>query len=557
MWRRARRAHLATFVVAVGVAGAMLAAQPVAPDLVLFNAKVATLDERGRMAQAVAIRGDRILAVGSDEDARRWGSATTRRIDVSGRTVVPGLIDNHMHLLRASTTWPWEVRLDGVDSRAAGLDLLRARARTTRAGEWIYTLGGWTIDQFADDSRPFSRQELDRAVPDHPVLLQASYYQTFVNSRAADLLGLDATTSVVDESGLRPLVAKLPAATGERLEAGTKQLVRDLHAMGLTSVGSAACEPDVLPLYQRLQAAGQLNLRVFCITGFAPGTPAQVDQVLPQIGLMRPTDSGALFGQVAYGETVYGPLHDPMFVESSKPRADQLTEWRRVVTEVARARLTLHVHANLTATIGAFLDQVEAVNATHSIRDLRWAFAHLNQVGPSHLARMKRLGMHAAVHPWAVINGGINQRVFGSAAADMAPLRDIEASGVPWGLGSDGTRANQIQPFTTLWWAVTGRMVGGRTVLRQTISREAALAAHTRGNAAILFREKDLGTIEPGKLADVVVLDRDYFTIPADDIRHVRPVMTLVGGKVVHDAAVLRTVLKTVPMPVLRPVLRP
>ena len=150
---------------------------------------------------------------------------------------------------------------------------------------------------------------------------------------------------------------------------------------------------------------------------------------------------------------------------------------------------------------------------------------------------MKRLNLQAAVHPWAVINGGINRSVFGADAADMPPLRTIQESGVFWGLGSDGSRANQILPFTTLWWAVTGKMVGGTTVLRQTIDRADALVAHTRNNARLVFREQDLGSLEPGKLADLVVLDRDYLTVPADEIRNIQPVMTMVGGRVVYDAA--------------------
>ena len=163
---------------------------------------------------------------------------------------------------------------------------------------------------------------------------------------------------------------------------------------------------------------------------------------------------------VAWGESVYGPLHDPMFIPRSNPQPDQLAQWRRIVTEIAAARLPLHVHANLTDTIDAFLDQIEAVNREHPIGDLRWTLAHLNQPNAAQLQRMKRLGLAAAVHPWAVINGGINRRVFGDAALDMAPLKTIQESGVTWGLGSDGARANQILPFTTLWWAVTGKMVG-------------------------------------------------------------------------------------------------
>jgi predicted amidohydrolase YtcJ len=142
------------------------------------------------------------------------------------------------------------------------------------------------------------------------------------------------------------------------------------------------------------------------------------------------------------------------------------------------------------------------------------------------------------VHPWTIINGGINLTVFGDAAYDMPPLRTIQESGVVWGFGSDGSRANQIRPFTTLGWAVTGKMVGGTQLLRQTIGREQALAAHTRSNAYLLFRERDLGSIEAGKLADLAVLDRDYLTVPADQIKDITSVMTIVGGRVVHDAAV-------------------
>jgi predicted amidohydrolase YtcJ len=229
-----------------------------------------------------------------------------------------------------------------------------------------------------------------------------------------------------------------------------------------------------------------------------------------------------------------------MFVPASNPQPAALREWRRIAAGVAAAGLQLHVHANLTKTIDAFLDQMESIDRSRPLGDLRWTLAHVNQLNASHLARMKRLGIHAAVHPWAIINGGINLRVFKDAAYDMPPLRTIQDSGVLWGLGSDGTRANQILPFTTLWWAVTGRMVGGRTMLRQTITREQALIAHTRSNAFLLFRERDLGSIEAGKLADLVVLDRDYLSIPADEIKDVAAALTMVGGRIVHDTGLLR-----------------
>jgi predicted amidohydrolase YtcJ len=225
-----------------------------------------------------------------------------------------------------------------------------------------------------------------------------------------------------------------------------------------------------------------------------------------------------------------------MFAIKSDPGPDQLAQWRRMAMEIAKAGLPLHVHAELRDTIDAFLDQIEAVNKEYPIRNLRWALAHVNQINGSQLERMKKLGMYAAVHPWAVINGGIMHEGFGDGAYDMPPLTTIQNSGITWGLGSDGSAANQYLPFTTLSFAVTGRMAGGTKVIRQTISREDALIAHTRKNAYLVFQENNLGSIQPGKLADLVVLDRDYLTIPAEQIDDIKPVMTMVGGKIVYDA---------------------
>jgi predicted amidohydrolase YtcJ len=510
------RSITALAVLAMAVAPG--AQQPSPADIILSNGRILTVDNRFSIAAAMAITGDRIVRVGSSADVGALAGPRTRRIDLGGRTVVPGLIDNHLHLLRAGTTWRYEVRWDGVDSRKRALEMLRARIEETPRGEWIYTLGGWDVTQFADDSRPFTRAELDRVAPDHPVLLQASYYRTYLNSLAAKTLGVDVPSGVVDEPGIRALAGRLPVASGARLEASTRQMHRDLNAMGLTAFGSAGCEDDVLPLYRRWAASGELNVRVFCITGSMrrPGGDHWVDHV-------------------AYGESVFGPLHDPMFVARSMPSPADLFEWRRIARGVADAGLQLHVHANLTGTIDAFLDQIERINRERPIARLRWTLAHVNQINAGHLARMRALGMHAAVHPWAIINHGINRGVFGDAALDMPPLKAIQDSGIVWGFGSDGSRANQIRPFTLLSWAVTGRVVGGAPQLRQTISREHALIAFTRSNAYLLSRERNLGSIETGKLADLVVLDRDYLTVPADQIDDITSVMTIVGGRIVHD----------------------
>jgi predicted amidohydrolase YtcJ len=551
---------IAVFAAVLAVAGGVSIprAQQPGADLVLSNGKIVTVDDRFTIAQAVAIRGDRIVAVGTSQEMARLAGPDTRRIDLGGRTVTPGLIDNHLHLLRAANTWSLELRWDGVYSRRQAVEMLRARARAVGPGGWVFNIGGWATAQFADDPKPFTREELDVIAPDNPVALQESYYQVFLNTRALEAFGIRENapdpdgfvngsilrdtagrpTGVIrgDIAATRPVAARLPKVAPDQLEASTLALVGDMHRAGLTSFGVAGCNADVLEILQRWKAEGRLGIRVFCIGGASAGSAEQVERSLQQIAVMKLFQGDHDIDNVVFGESVYTPLHDRMFGTKSSPQAGQLAEWRRMAMAIAAAGLPLHVHANLADTIDAFLDQIEAVNTVYPVRNLRWALAHLNQVNATQLERMKRLGMYAAVHPWTVINGAIMHELFGEDADDLAPLGTIQASGIAWGFGSDGTAANQYLPFTALSFAVTGRMAGGTKVMRQTIGREDALIAYTRKNAYFIFQESNLGSIQPGKLADLVVLDRDYLTIPADQIEDVRPVMTMVGGRIVYDA---------------------
>ncbi len=554
------RAFRTLVLLAMAGATSLLHAQQPAPDLILSNGKIITVDERFSIAQAVAIKGDRIVAVGSNQEMARLAGPNTRRIDLMGRSVTPGLIDNHMHLLRAAATWLREVRFDGMESRKQAVEMLRARAKAAGPGEWVYNIGGWTHNQFTDDPKLFTREELDQIAPDNPVSLQESYYQVFLNSKALQALGIEANkpdppefvsgsikrdasgkpTGIIqgDIPATRPVAAKLPKVAPEQLEASSRALVEHVNRAGLTSVGVPGCVPDVLEVFQKWKAEGRLNVRIFCIEGAAGATPEQVDRALAQVPKMKLFQGDSFIDNIFFGESVYGPLHDPMFATKSDPRPDQLEQWRRMAMEIAKDGLPLHVHAELHDTIDAFLDQIEAINKEHPIKGLRWTFAHVNQINAAQLDRMKNLGMYAAVHPWAVINGGIMHDEFGDGAYDMPPLATIQNSGIQWGFGTDGTAANQTLPFTTLYFAVTGKMVGGRKVIRQTISREDALIAHTRKNAYLVFQEDNLGSIQPGKLADLLVLDRDYLTVPADQIKDIKPVITMLGGRIVYDATI-------------------
>jgi predicted amidohydrolase YtcJ len=435
--------------------------------------------------------------------------------------------------------------------------MMRDHAIALGPGEWVFTLGGFATDQFTDDQSDFSRDELDRVAPDNPVLLQVTREHTYLNSLAIAAAGLDRSdapwivrdetgrpTGVIEAEGIRSVSDVRPPPPPEIFEASSMAMIEDMNRAGLTTIGGP-CPADYIDRFRAWGDEGRLNLRFFCfIRAGLSNTTDQVDELLPQIASLKSFQWGNWVDLTAYGETVYRPLHDSMLAATTNPSETDLYQWRRIATEVARAGLPLHVHATIENTITTFLDQIEIVNREYPVRTLRWALAHVDQVNASHLERMKNLGMYLAVHTRPTVMGGIFHRAHGDRAFDMPPLALIQASGIVWGLGSDAFEVNQYRPFTTLWWAVTGRMVGGTTVLRQTISREGALIAHTRQNAFLVFQENNLGSIQAGKFADLVVLDRDYLTIPADEIKDIQPVMTMVGGRIVlfnHQSFVILT----------------
>jgi predicted amidohydrolase YtcJ len=195
----------------------------------------------------------------------------------------------------------------------------------------------------------------------------------------------------------------------------------------------------------------------------------------------------------------------------------------------------IQIHTVTEQQVEGHLREVEKVAKDINIRPLRWTFMHMEGVNVNQIERMKALNMRINVHPRETVSGGFLHRAHGDKAFAMPPLKEIQDSGIAWGLGTDAYEVNQYRPFQTLHWAVTGKMVGGTVVNTHTVTREQALIAHTRSNAFQFFREYDLGSIQKGRLADLVVIDKDYLTIPADQIETIKPVMTMVGGKVFFD----------------------
>ena len=544
-----------TFAMCWVLATAAFAAD--APDLILLNGKIVTVDDRFGIAQAIAIKGQRIVAVGTNADTRKLAGANAKVIDLRGRTVIPGLIDNHAHFVRVAEKWHSEMRLDGVTSRAQAISLLQERVRAAKPGQWIVALGGWSEEQFTDDARGFPLAELDQLAPNNPVALQAIYRHTYLNSAALKAAGIDEKTPdpsggriekdaagkptglVSGAGGVAFIAAKVPIAEERQWLQNARNVVAYLNSVGMTTwmdAGGRGMSDEHYAPYRLLAQRNELDIRVFWQTVRQPGTPQDVDKVVAEIPSMKPFQGSDYFDNVGYGESVYSPINTQLLNPKANTRAEDFAQWARIARAIAQQGLYLNSHVEMEPAIDAFLSTYEGINREKPIKGLRWAFSHIDQVTPAQIERMKRLGMTAQIHTRPLIQGALMHRFHGERAWTMPPMRLVQDSGIMWGLGSDATAVTTSNPFYNLWFAVTGKMVGGKQVNRQTITREEALVAHTRNNAYVVFQESNLGSLQPGKYADLVVLDRDYLSVPADQIKDLKPVLTMVGGKIVYEA---------------------
>jgi hypothetical protein len=542
---------VAVVMALTGASIAVKAQQPVA-DMILTGGKIITVDNTFSIAQAVAIRGARIMAVGTNQQITALAGPNTRRIDLRGRSVMPGFIDNHAHFQEEGAYWTLETRLDGILTRKEALAKIQARAKERGPGQWVFTLGGWAPDQFVDDPRPFTRDELDKYAPDNPVFLQFTREQYYLNSKAIEATGMEAmtdaeihrdangrATGIVDGDRvggrLRNASGVLENIPTDIFESSSTQMLRDFAMAGLTaSAGSCPFEDE----YREAQSQGRLRgMRFFCFRS-STGRGRTTEQAIADMPNLKYYDGDEWQDHAQWGERFVGVTDNVYDTEPSVPQ-ETFDEWGRMAKAAAMAGIPAQIHTTQEWTIEAQLRQVEAFAKEVPVRGKRWGFMHMEQVTPGQLERLRNLGMYVAINPRGVISGASFVRRFGERGYAMPNLKALQDSGILWGIGTDAFEVNQYRPFTTLGWAVTGKTIGagaGQVVMKFPISREDALVAHTRSNAFILNRENDLGSIAPGKLADLFVTDRDYLTVPEGEIYSLKSVLTIVGGQIVYDA---------------------
>jgi len=531
-------------------------------DMVLRGGKIVTVDDAFSIKQAVAIRGGLFVAVGSDGEIRDYIGPQTRVIDLAGRTVIPGLIDSHIHATAAGLSWDAELHWEQNRTLADGLRQIAAAAKGRKPGSWIVVGGGWVPTQFVEQRFP-TRAELDAIAPNHPVYLQYLRQGALLNSAALAVLGI--TSQTADPTGGR--IDRNPATgalTGwlqgvaawqsaynkighfsfADARRSLRNCFRELNRLGLTSVGdlhTGAVDFTHRRLLADMARTGELSVRLnYYIAPNQPGD--ELEQLKLAAEQTKKLPHNDLFSFAGFGETLVRGLGDgdvlsnPQGVQISAQAKDN---FRAMLGYFAETGHSFHLHATQDQTARQLLDVIEQVHATAPLTRQRIVFAHLEDATAETIARIKKLGGGIAVQDRLALTAERNVELWGEAKARRGPpLRTMLDGGVPVGAGTDAFRSANYSPMLSLWWLISGKTVAGSTIRdpSQNVTRAEALRMYTMGSAWMTADETRKGSIEADKLADLAVLNADYLTVPEDQIRNLASLLTMVGGRIVYAA---------------------
>jgi predicted amidohydrolase YtcJ len=544
-----RRAPLALALLATSLGAAR--AQP--PDLVLLDGKVVTVDAESSLHEALAVRDGTILALGSTAEIRRLAGPATRVVELGGRTVIPGLIDSHLHAVRAALSFSTEVNWIGARSLREALARISEAARRRPPGSWLIVAGGWNELQFTERRRP-TQAELEAAAPNNPVYVQLGYGWVVMTDDGFEKLGIrgeadlpaggtlirdgERLTGAISggQSAIIALFDRLPKPTFAEQVQGTREFFRELNRLGLTGVvdpgGNNLFPPDYQALFD-VWRRGELTVRVaYSLNGQTAGSELAELQSLTALLPMGFGDDRLHFNGL--GERItYAMNNNP------EPTAEHKERYYEVVRWAAERGMSITMHWGPDDSVPHLLDIFERVNREVPIAPLRWSIAHLNDASEATLKRMSELGVGWTVQD-AMYFGGedLVRRQGADAARRIPPVVTGHRLGVAIGGGTDAHRVASYNPFTSLQWFLDGRTVAGTGIRgpEETPDRLTALRFYTLGSAWFSFDDDVRGSLEVGKLADLAVLSQDYLSVPLDEVGNIVSVLTLLDGDVVYAA---------------------
>lgn len=534
------------------------------PDLILHNGRFTTLDRSKPEATAVAIHDGVFTAVGSDAEVMQHAAGSTRVIDLQGRRVLPGLIDNHLHIIRGGLNFNMELRWDGVRSLATAMEMLRAQVAITPPPQWVRVVGGFTEHQFAEKRLP-TIEELNAVAPDTPVFILHLYDRAILNAAALRVVGYTKDTpeppggEITRDSAGNPtglLLAKPNAgilystlAKGPKLPPeyqfnSTRHFMRELNRLGVTGAidagGGFQNYPEDYAVIQKLADEGLLTIRL-AYNLFTQKPKAEKDDFLNWTRTSKYKQGTDYFRHNGAGEMLVFSAAD--FEDFRQPRPDMAPEMEgdleAVVRILAENRWPWRLHATYDETISRALDVFERVNKDIPLAGLNWFFDHAETIGDRSIDRIAALGGGVAVQHRMAYQGEYFVERYGAQAAEATPpVKRMIEKGLKISAGTDATRVASYNPWVSLSWLVSGRTLAGLRLYpqRNCLDRETALRMWTENVTWFSNEEGKKGRIEAGQLADLIVPDRDYMTCAEADIADTTSLLTVVGGKIVYGA---------------------
>jgi predicted amidohydrolase YtcJ len=520
------------------------AAAAAGQQLVFVNGRIHTMDSRNTIANTVSIVNGRFSAVGGTAPRRGPG---IRLIDLKGRTVVPGIVDNHNHIVLMGNRPGYHTPLENAFSIRDVQETLAARAKSIPRGAWITTIGGFHRNHLVPSSQPPrfpTLAELDEAVPNNPVYISESFTGPSTTNSAGKRffegqtppipVGADGSIAAGAQATSRATLAlRQTLLTPDQRKRGAIDALTYGLGVGVTThldqgafqatdtPNDGAAHEDNYAMhlpFLALRAEGKLPARLrinFLHQDTTPDLATLTDRLKHSFKFFgdEMVRTGGIGEFIAGGAGPNSP-----FIEAAK--------------RVARAGWRAEVHSLSRNDFEQEIQGYEAAHAESPITDLRWVVAHVPFITEPYVNRLKALGGGLSLTSWRYLAG--------TAEQNGPPFRMIVNNGIHVGMSSDGMQIAPMNPWLHMYYATTG--VNARQVLingGQQITRQEALTLYTANNGWFLREEDQLGTIEPGKLADLVVLTHDYFTVPDEDLKKIRSVLTVVGGKIAHDAGLL------------------
>jgi predicted amidohydrolase YtcJ len=531
-------------------------------DLILTNGCFITLDPKHPEASNVAIKDGRLVGVDEPETYKRGPG--TIEIDIRGRTVIPGLNDSHLHLIRGGLNYNMELRWDGVPSLADALRMLKLQASRTPAPQWVRVVGSWSEFQFAERRMP-TLEEINVAAPETPVFILHLYCRALLNRAALRACGYKRDTPNPpggeiqrDKSGeptglliarpnatiLYAALAKGPRLSPEAQYNSTRHFMRELNRLGITSCidagGGFQNYPDDYQIVDQLHKRGELTVRI-AYNLFTQRPKAEREDFSRWMKMTRPGEGDDFYKVNGAGEMLVFSAAD--FEDFLEPRPDlpqtMETELKEVVTMLASNRWPFRLHATYDESIERFLNVFEEVHREAPIDKLGWFFDHAETVSERNIERIRALGGGIAIQHRMAFQGEYFVDRYGVQVAQRTPpIRRMLEMGVSVGAGTDATRVANYNPWNSLYWLVSGRTIGGLELYpsKNRLSREEALRLYTQGSACFSRDQDRKGMLATGYLADLAVLTDDFFSIDEERIKSIESLLTVVDGVVVHAA---------------------